>query len=60
MGRAMTPDEQVQKTATRINARIAEEPAANGDYFALTPAGREAVRQILNQPQQPQSKEKQL
>lgn len=45
----MTPDEQVQEIAARIDAKIAEEPQAGGDYFALTPAGCEAVRQILNQ-----------
>ena len=47
----MTPDEEVRQISTRILAKIAEEPDANGDYFALTPAGREAVRQILNQSQ---------
>ncbi len=47
----MTHDEEVRKTAARIVAAIAKEPAANGDYFALTPAGREAVQQILDQSQ---------
>jgi hypothetical protein len=56
----MTPDEQVRKTAARIVARIAEEPEANGDYFALTDAGREAVRQILGQSQPDSGKEKTL
>ena len=56
----MSPDEQVRRTAARIDARIAEESAAKGDYFALTDKGREAVRQILNESQQPAPTEKQL
>ncbi len=50
----MSAEEEVETIAARINARIAEEPHANGDYFTLTPAGREAVRQILDESHQPQ------
>ncbi len=49
----MTPDDRVKRIAARITARIAQEPEAGGDYFALTPAGQEAVRQILNAVQHP-------
>ena len=44
----MTSDQSVAAVTARIR-RMAEEPRANGDYFALTDAGREAVRQILNE-----------
>lgn len=43
----MSPAQKVAAITKRIEARMAEEPDARGDFFALTPAGREAVRRIL-------------
>lgn len=43
----MSPAQHVAAIAKRIEARIAKEPDAQGDYFALTNPGREAVRRIL-------------
>lgn len=45
----MTPAQHVAAITARIEARMAEEPAAEGNYFALTEAGREAVRRILDE-----------
>ncbi len=46
----MMLDKKVRKTSDLIEARSADEPEANGGHFALNEAGREAVRQILNEP----------
>ena len=43
----MSPAQKVAAITKRIEVRMAEEPDARGDFFALTPAGREAVRRIL-------------
>lgn len=43
----MSPAQHVAAITKRIEARMAEEPGAHGDFFALTDAGREAVRRIL-------------
>lgn len=43
----MSPAQHVAAITKRIKARIAKEPDAQSDYFALTNAGREAVRRIL-------------
>ena len=45
----MTPDQHVAAITARIEARMAEEPEAAGDYVALTDAGREAVRRLLEE-----------
>lgn len=45
----MTHDQHVAAITARIEARMAQEPEACGDYFALTDAGREAVRRILEE-----------
>ncbi len=43
----MSPARHVAAITKRIEARIAKEPDARGDYLALTNAGCEAVRRIL-------------
>lgn len=52
----MTADEQVRMTTRRILDRIAEEPDAKGDFFALTARGHRAVAQILNECNEPTEK----
>ena len=46
-GCQMSPAQHVAAITKRIEARIAKEPDAQRDYFALSNAGREAVRRIL-------------
>jgi DNA-binding PadR family transcriptional regulator len=45
----MSPAQHVAAITKRIEARMAEEPNVQGDYFAVTEAGREAVRRILEE-----------